>query len=167
MPPNGSRRRCAQSPIRRDRGDGPGQALGPDRLPDPGVSESGLHAWRGRAPSARSVRHAWLTGPGRQVHTASNGVCGSRRVRAELMLGRGITVSHGVVEMLMKRAGITGLPGRTHRRPDRIPPPRPTWSTVVSSAPRRTGCGSPTSPSTALVRARSTARWCWTPSPAG
>lgn len=82
-----------------------------------GVSESGLHAWRSRAPSARSVRHAWLTDLIRQVHAASNGVYGSRRVRAELMLGRGITVSHGAVEMLMKRAGITGLPGRKHRRP--------------------------------------------------
>ena len=82
-----------------------------------GVSESGLHAWRGRAPSARSVRHAWLTDLIRQAHVASNGVYGSRRVRAELMLGHGITVSHGAVEMLMKRAGITGLPGRKHRRP--------------------------------------------------
>jgi len=82
-----------------------------------GVSESGLHAWRGRAPSARSVRHAWLTDLIRQVHAASNGVYGSRRVRAELTLGRGITVSHGAVEMLMKRAGITGLPGRKQRRP--------------------------------------------------
>lgn len=51
------------------------------------VSGSGFHAWRGRAPSARSVRHAWLTDLIRQVHAASNGVYGARRVRAELTLG--------------------------------------------------------------------------------
>ena len=26
-----------------------------------GVSASGYYEWRGRAPSARAVRHAWLT----------------------------------------------------------------------------------------------------------
>jgi hypothetical protein len=71
------------------------------------VFESGFHASRGRAPSARSVRHAWLTDLIGQVHAASSGVYGARRVRAELTLGRGITVCHGAVEMLMKRAGIT------------------------------------------------------------
>jgi putative transposase len=64
-----------------------------------GVSESGFHAWRGRAPSARSVRHAWLTDLIRQVHAASNGVYGARRVHDELTLGHGITVGHGAVEM--------------------------------------------------------------------
>ena len=27
-----------------------------------GVSESGYYAWRKRGPSARAIRHAWLTG---------------------------------------------------------------------------------------------------------
>jgi transposase InsO family protein len=76
------------------------------------------------------VRHAWLTDLIRQVHAASNGVYGSRRVRAELMLGRGITVSHGAVEMLMKRAGITGLPGRKQR------PPRPDTATATDLVDR-------------------------------
>jgi putative transposase len=26
-----------------------------------GVAESGYYAWRKRAPSARAIRHAWLT----------------------------------------------------------------------------------------------------------
>jgi putative transposase len=69
-------------------------------MPDPRVSESGFHAWRGRSASARSVRHVWLTDPIQQVYAASRGVYGARRVHTELTLGRGITVSHGAVEML-------------------------------------------------------------------
>jgi hypothetical protein len=45
------------------------------------------------------VRHAWLTDLIRQVHAASNGVYGARRVHDELTLGHGITVGHGAVEM--------------------------------------------------------------------
>jgi hypothetical protein len=33
------------------------------------VSESGFYAWRSRPPSARAIRHAWLTDVIRQVHT--------------------------------------------------------------------------------------------------
>jgi transposase-like protein len=39
-------------------------------------------------------------------------------------------------------------------------------STANSPAPGATSCGSPTSPSTPPARARSTARSCWTPTPA-
>jgi putative transposase len=88
-----------------------------------GVSESGYYEWRGRAPSARAIRHAWLSDVIRQVHADSRGTYGARRVRAELVLGRGISVSHGAVEMLMRRAGITGLTGRPkwrHAKPDNI-----------------------------------------------
>jgi hypothetical protein len=35
------------------------------------VSESGESAWRNRRPSARAIRHAWLTDAIRQVHAAS------------------------------------------------------------------------------------------------
>ena len=35
------------------------------------VSESGYYEWRGRAPSARAIRHAWLTGLIRQVHAVT------------------------------------------------------------------------------------------------
>ncbi len=41
------------------------------------------------------------------------------------------------------------------------------WSSGSSSPTGRTGCGSPTSPSTAPARAGCTALWCWTCSPAG
>jgi putative transposase len=81
-----------------------------------GVSESGYYEWRGRAPSARAVRHAWLTEQIQAVHLASRGTYGSRRVHAELTLGLGITVGHGSVEMLMRRAAIKGLPGSRRSR---------------------------------------------------
>ena len=76
-----------------------------------GVSESGYYEWRGRAPAARAVRHAWLTEQIQAVHVASHGTYGARRVHAELTLGLGIIVGHGAVEMLMRRAAIKGLPG--------------------------------------------------------
>jgi putative transposase len=76
-----------------------------------GVSDAGYYAWLKRGPSARTVRHLWLTGVIAEVHAAARGVYGSRRVHAELQLGRGIFVSLGAVELLMNRAGIQGLPG--------------------------------------------------------
>jgi putative transposase len=84
-----------------------------------GAAESGFYAWRSRPPSPRAVRHAWLTDLIRQIHAASNGIYGGRRVHAELTLGRGITVGHGAVELLMHRAGIKGLPGNSY--PSHIP----------------------------------------------
>ena len=82
------------------------------------VSESGFYAWRTRPPSARSIRHAWLTDLIRRAHTASRGTYGAPRVHAELTMGYGIKVGHNAVEMLMRRAGLQGLPGsrRPHRR---------------------------------------------------
>jgi transposase InsO family protein len=55
------------------------------------------------------------------VHTASRGTYGPRRITAELVLGRGISVGHGQLELLMTRAGLAGLPGRRrwrHAKPD-------------------------------------------------
>lgn len=80
------------------------------------VSESGFYEWRRRAPSARVIRHAWLTDVITQVHLESNGTYGALRVRAELTMGRGITVGHNAVAMLMRRAGPQGLPGARKRR---------------------------------------------------
>ena len=54
------------------------------------VSESGYYARRSRAPSARAIRHAWITDVIRQVHAASRGTYGVRRVHADLTLGHGI-----------------------------------------------------------------------------
>jgi hypothetical protein len=55
-----------------------------------GVSESGYYEWRGRAPSQRAIRHAWLTDLIRQVHAESRGTYGARRVRRQAYArGRG------------------------------------------------------------------------------
>jgi putative transposase len=81
------------------------------------VSVFGYYAWRNRPPSARALRHAWLTEQIRAVHLASRGTYGSRRVHGELRLGRGIIVGYHAVEMLMHRAGIRGLPGSRRPRP--------------------------------------------------
>jgi putative transposase len=85
----------------------------------PGVSESGFYAQRGRAPSARAIRHAALTDLIRRVHLDSRATYGARRIHAELTLGHGIAVGHCAVEMLMQRAGIAGVSGRPRFR--RIP----------------------------------------------
>ena len=80
-----------------------------------GVSAAGFYAWRFRPPSARAVRHAWLTDVIREVHSASYGSYGAKRVHAELLLGRGIRVGHNAVAMLMQRAGIAGRSGARKR----------------------------------------------------
>jgi putative transposase len=92
------------------------------------VSESGYYRWKRRPASPRSLRHAFLTEVIGEIHLASRGVYGARRVHAELTLGRGIAVCHATVEMLMQRAGIKGLPGNRRRKPK---PEVPTASDLV------------------------------------
>src|SRR5262249_1479213 len=77
-----------------------------------GVSVSGYYAWKDRPPSVRTLRHAWLAGEIAQVHKDSAGTYGALRVTAELRYGRGITVGHNQVELVMRRLGIRGLPTR-------------------------------------------------------
>jgi len=80
------------------------------------VSESGYYAHRGRPPSARAIRHAWLAELIGQVHQWSRGTYGARRVHAELTLGHGVSVGRCAVELLMSRAGLAGLSGRPQFR---------------------------------------------------
>jgi putative transposase len=80
------------------------------------VSESGLYAHRGRGPSRRAIRHAGLTDLITEVHTASRRTYGAPRLRAELVMSRGIVVGHNAVAMLMRRAGLKGLPGNKRPR---------------------------------------------------
>ncbi len=77
-----------------------------------GVSVSGYYEWSDRGPSARALRHAWLTDLIIRAHTESRGIYGVRRVHAELTLGLGISVGRQAVELLMRRAGLQGLSGR-------------------------------------------------------
>jgi putative transposase len=118
-----------------------------------GVAESGFYEWRTRAPSVRALRHAWLTEQIQAVHQASFGTYGARRVHAELRLGLGIAVGHGAVELLMRRAGLAGLPGRKRRRPLHETPfagdlvdrqfsregPDQLWVTDITEHPTREG----------------------------
>lgn len=118
-----------------------------------GVSDSGFYAWRTRPPSARSIRHAWLTDLITNIHIDSNGVYGAPRVRAELVAGHGITVGHNAVAMLMARAGLQGLPARRRhvRKPKLWTPadlvdrqfsragPNELWVTDITEHPTREG----------------------------
>lgn len=80
------------------------------------VSASGFFAWRSRAPSARAIRHLWLTDVITEIHRVSRATYDAPRVHAELRLGRGIKIGHNTVELLMQRAGLRGLPGARSRR---------------------------------------------------
>jgi len=84
-----------------------------------GVSVSGYYEWLNRAPSARTLRHTWLTEWIIRAHTDSRGIYGVRRVHAELTLGLGVSVGRQAVELLMRRAGLQGLSGRPRYR--RVP----------------------------------------------
>jgi hypothetical protein len=72
-----------------------------------GVSVSGYYDWLSRPPSARMVRHTWLTDLITEVHQNSRGIYGSRRVHAELRLGRGIVV---VTEQSRRSCAVPGSP---------------------------------------------------------
>lgn len=63
-----------------------------------------------RTPTTpRQLRRDWLTGLIREVHVASHGTDGYRRIHAELTMG--IQVCSRTVSVLMTQAGIHGLPG--------------------------------------------------------
>jgi putative transposase len=119
-----------------------------------GVSQSGYYAWKDRPPSVRTLRHLWLGGEITDIHEASAGTYGAQRVTAELRYGRGITVGHNQVELIMRRLGIQGLPKRrlprgarlaksdsldlvrrrfTAEAPDRL------WMTDITEHPTREG----------------------------
>lgn len=57
-----------------------------------GVSKPGYYRYRNRPTSPTQMRREWLTGLIREVHTASRGVYGYRRVHAELTLGMNFAV---------------------------------------------------------------------------
>jgi putative transposase len=80
------------------------------------VAPSGYFAWRDRPPSAMELRREWLRGLIHEIHTASRGVYGYRRIRAELRLGRQIVVSRKLVHKLMSELRLKGLPARKQRK---------------------------------------------------
>lgn len=76
-----------------------------------GVSRQGYYRYKRRPLSATQLRRQWLTGLIREVHVASRGTYGYRRVHAELTIGMKIQVSSRLVSVLMTQAAIYGLPG--------------------------------------------------------
>jgi putative transposase len=78
-----------------------------------GVSRQGYYRYRRRPTNQTQLRRVWLTGLIREIHIASRGTYGYRRVHAELTIGMGIACSTRLVSVLMTRAGIGGLPGPT------------------------------------------------------
>ena len=76
-----------------------------------GVSRQGYYRYKRRPTSATQLRREWLTGLINEVHIASRGTYGYRRVHAELTLGMGLTCSSRLISVLMTNAGIRGLPG--------------------------------------------------------
>lgn len=84
-----------------------------------GVSVSGYYEWLNRPPSARALRHWWLTERIAFIHRESRRTYGIRRVHAELTLGHGIAVGREAVARLMRRAGLQGISGRPRYR--RVP----------------------------------------------
>jgi len=81
-----------------------------------GVNRTSFHDWERRAPSDRALFDAWLTEKIKQIHAASDGTYGARRVHAELRLECGVRVGRKRVERLMKAAGISGVVARKRRR---------------------------------------------------
>ncbi len=84
-----------------------------------GVSPSGYYEWRHRPLSARALEDEWLIGLIRQVHDATRGTYGARRIHAELVKGRKVQVGRQRIERLMRAAGLEGLAGRPRYR--RVP----------------------------------------------
>jgi putative transposase len=82
------------------------------------VSQSGSYAWRSRSPSARVIRHAWLTDVIRQVHAALppdlRQPASPRRAHPGPRYQ--ISVGYHAVELLMRRAGLQGVTGRPKYR---------------------------------------------------
>lgn len=76
------------------------------------VLPPGYDEWRSRPASDRAREQAHRMESIRQVHAASYGTYGHRRVHAELVLGQGVRIIRGRVERLMRHTGLQGV----HRR---------------------------------------------------
>ena len=76
-----------------------------------GVSSPGYYRYKNRPTSATQLRREWLTGLIREVHIASRGTYGYRRIHAELTMSMNVPISSRLVSVLMTHAGIYGLAG--------------------------------------------------------
>ncbi|GJN99256.1 hypothetical protein NJB18091_29470 [Mycobacterium marinum] len=76
-----------------------------------GITRQNYYKHKRQPTAATQLRRQWLTGLIREIHVASRGTYGYRRVHAELTLGMGITGCPRTVSVLMTLAGIYGPPG--------------------------------------------------------
>ena len=65
-----------------------------------GVSSQGYYTYRLPPLAATKMHYEWLTGTIREVHVASRGTYGYRRVHAELTQAHGVFVSANLVNPL-------------------------------------------------------------------
>ena len=105
------------------------------------MSSPGDYQYKNRPLSPTAMRRQWLTGLIREVHTASRGTYGSRRVHAELTRGMDVVVSENLVAVLMSLAGTPGYRARPRSRSSKGSPPPMTSCTGSSTAWRPTSCG--------------------------
>jgi putative transposase len=75
-----------------------------------GVAPSGYFYWRSKPPGVRELRREHLAGLVADIHHASRGTYGYRRVTAELRFGHDIIANRKAVAGLMRRLGLQGLP---------------------------------------------------------
>lgn len=115
--------------------------------------DGGYYRYRKRPTSYTQLRRQWLTGLIREIHTASRGTYGSRRIHAELIIGMEIPCSSRLTSVLVTTSGIYGLPGPTrvkrlkevataddlvHRKFHRLTPDE-LWVTDIADYPTREG----------------------------
>lgn len=81
-----------------------------------GVAPSGYFRWAQLGPTTTELRRVWLRDLIVTIHAESRGTYGRRRVRAELMLGRGIKVSKKLVARIMTEEKLQGLPAHRCRK---------------------------------------------------
>jgi putative transposase len=85
------------------------------------VSTSGFYEWQSRPPSGRDVDDAYLLDQIIDIHAASRGTYGVRRVHAELRLGRGVRCGTKRIERLMRVGQLAGVHRRRFQRRGRTP----------------------------------------------
>ncbi len=80
-------------------------------LPGAGCLQSRLLPLQEPTHLGTQLRREWLTGLIREIHVASRGTYGYRRIHAELTMAMNVQVSSRLISVLMTQAGIYGLPG--------------------------------------------------------
>jgi putative transposase len=81
-----------------------------------GVGRSTFRYEKTRPPSKLEIRRVLLTDVIAEIHAASRGTYGVRRVRAALLYERGLIVNRKLIRKIMGEAGLAGLPSRKKGR---------------------------------------------------